>query len=117
MTIDSTLTRRVVCTQTSLVTYCAPMRNPSPQQGQANRWVKNMERDSGLDVIKLSDKDFLRTLENGVSAWGHCSSHAATSNWQPDDPGHSIQGTAACTAATCRPEQFEQLPAVTGVHI
>ena len=25
-----------------------------------------MERESGLDVIKLSDKDFLRTLENGV---------------------------------------------------
>ena len=25
-----------------------------------------MERDSGLDIIKLSDKDFLRTLENGV---------------------------------------------------
>jgi len=34
-------------------------------QGQANKWVKNMERDTGLDVIKLSDKDFLRTLENG----------------------------------------------------
>ena len=35
-------------------------------QGQANRWIKNMEKDSGLDVVKLSDKDFLRTLENGV---------------------------------------------------
>jgi dynein heavy chain len=33
---------------------------------QANKWIKNMERDSGLDIIKLSDKDFLRTLENGV---------------------------------------------------
>jgi hypothetical protein len=29
---------------------------------QANKWVKNMERDSGLDIIKLSDKDFLRTV-------------------------------------------------------
>eukprot|EP00798_Chlamydomonas_sp_ICE-L_P022533 gene22533-29660_t len=35
-------------------------------QGQANKWIKNMEKESGLDVIKLSDKDFLRTLENGV---------------------------------------------------
>ena len=35
-------------------------------QGQANKWVKNMEKESGLDVVKLSDKDFLRTLENGV---------------------------------------------------
>ena len=34
-------------------------------QGQANKWIKNMEREAGLDVIKLSDKDFLRTLENG----------------------------------------------------
>ncbi len=34
-------------------------------QGQANRWIKAMERDHGLDVVKLSDKDFLRTLENG----------------------------------------------------
>ena len=25
-----------------------------------------MERVSGLDVIKQSDKDFLRTLENGI---------------------------------------------------
>ena len=35
-------------------------------QGQANKWIKNMEKDAGLDVIKLSDKDMLRTLENGV---------------------------------------------------
>lgn len=37
-----------------------------PHQGQANKWIKNMERDSGMDVVKLSGKDFLRTLENGV---------------------------------------------------
>lgn len=40
-------------------------------QGQANRYIKNMGKDSALcpndiDVIKLSDKNFLRTLENGV---------------------------------------------------
>ena len=35
-------------------------------QGQANKWIKNMAKDTGLDVIKLSDKDMLRTLENGV---------------------------------------------------
>lgn len=33
---------------------------------QANKWVKNMERDNGLDVIKLTDRDFLRSLENAV---------------------------------------------------
>jgi len=40
-------------------------------QGQANRFIKNMGEDptfseNGLDVTKLSDKNFLRTLENGV---------------------------------------------------
>uniref|UniRef100_A0A8C7H2S6 Dynein axonemal heavy chain 1 n=1 Tax=Oncorhynchus kisutch TaxID=8019 RepID=A0A8C7H2S6_ONCKI len=35
-------------------------------QGQANKWVKNMERDNGLDVMKLSDRDFLRSLENAI---------------------------------------------------
>ncbi|KAL0978572.1 hypothetical protein UPYG_G00172390 [Umbra pygmaea] len=35
-------------------------------QGQANKWVKNMERENGLDVMKLSDRDFLRSLENAI---------------------------------------------------
>ena len=35
-------------------------------QGQANRWVKNLHKDEGLKVIKLSDSDFLRTLENAI---------------------------------------------------
>jgi dynein heavy chain len=35
-------------------------------QGQANRWVKSIERDSALEVAKPSSKDFLRTIENGV---------------------------------------------------
>ncbi|XP_024523426.1 dynein heavy chain 1, axonemal [Selaginella moellendorffii] len=35
-------------------------------QGQANKWVKNMYRETGLDVIKLSERDYLRTLENAV---------------------------------------------------
>ena len=35
-------------------------------QGQANKWVKNMERANNLHVIKLSDSDFVRTLENCI---------------------------------------------------
>ncbi|XP_042305771.1 dynein axonemal heavy chain 1 isoform X2 [Sceloporus undulatus] len=35
-------------------------------QGQANKWIKNLEKDSGLDTSKLSDRDFLRTLENAI---------------------------------------------------
>ena len=36
-------------------------------QGQANRWVNNMEKTNNLEVIKLSDGDFVRRLENSIS--------------------------------------------------
>ena len=36
-----------------------------PQQ-QANKWLKNMEARSGLRLIKLSDGNFLRTLEGAI---------------------------------------------------
>jgi dynein heavy chain len=36
-----------------------------PQQ-QANKWVKNMEAREGLRMIKLSDPNFLRTLEGAI---------------------------------------------------
>uniref|UniRef100_A0A8C4WR96 Dynein, axonemal, heavy chain 12 n=1 Tax=Eptatretus burgeri TaxID=7764 RepID=A0A8C4WR96_EPTBU len=35
-------------------------------EGQANKWVKNAERDNKLTVIKLSDGDYMRSLENCV---------------------------------------------------
>ncbi|KAL8592235.1 hypothetical protein ACOMHN_030910 [Nucella lapillus] len=41
-------------------------------QGQANRWVKNMEKDNTLNVIKLTDSDFMRTLENCITFGNPC---------------------------------------------
>ena len=35
-------------------------------QGQANKWIKNMEEQAGCETCKPSDKEFLRTLENAV---------------------------------------------------
>ncbi|KAK7506434.1 hypothetical protein BaRGS_00002546, partial [Batillaria attramentaria] len=35
-------------------------------QGQANKWIKNMEKANNLHIIKLSDSDFVRTLENCI---------------------------------------------------
>lgn len=35
-------------------------------QGQANRWIKNMEKVKNLSVVKLTDSDYIRTLENAV---------------------------------------------------
>ncbi|RVE70747.1 hypothetical protein OJAV_G00066880 [Oryzias javanicus] len=35
-------------------------------QGQANKWVKNLEKDNNLNVIKLTDGDYMRTLENCI---------------------------------------------------
>ena len=36
-------------------------------QGQANKWITNMEKENNLEVIKLSDSDFVRRLENSIS--------------------------------------------------
>ncbi|KAJ3389327.1 Dynein heavy chain 7, axonemal [Entophlyctis sp. JEL0112] len=35
-------------------------------QGQANKWIKNMEKAKNLAIIKLTDADYTRTLENAV---------------------------------------------------
>uniref|UniRef100_A0A803V8V9 Dynein axonemal heavy chain 12 n=1 Tax=Ficedula albicollis TaxID=59894 RepID=A0A803V8V9_FICAL len=35
-------------------------------QGQANKWIKNFERDNRLNVIKISDTDYMRTVENCI---------------------------------------------------
>lgn len=35
-------------------------------QGQANRWIKNMEKANKLTVIKLTDSDYVRKLENCI---------------------------------------------------
>uniref|UniRef100_A0A3P8VG82 Dynein axonemal heavy chain 7 n=1 Tax=Cynoglossus semilaevis TaxID=244447 RepID=A0A3P8VG82_CYNSE len=39
-------------------------------QGQANKWIKNLEKENKLNVTKLSDENYVRTLENCVS-FGH----------------------------------------------
>jgi len=36
-------------------------------QGQANKWVKNMESENNLSVIKLTDSDYVRSLENAIT--------------------------------------------------
>ena len=35
-------------------------------QDQANRWIVGKERQNGLKVVKLTDKNLLRTLENAI---------------------------------------------------
>ncbi|XP_041350374.1 dynein heavy chain 12, axonemal-like isoform X3 [Gigantopelta aegis] len=36
-------------------------------QAQANKWVKNSEKDNKLSIIKLTDADYMRTLENCIN--------------------------------------------------
>lgn len=62
-----------------------------PRQGQANRYIKNMGKDptfslNGIDVIKLTDKNFLRTLENGIrfGRWVLLENVQARQAYQPD---------------------------------
>ena len=33
---------------------------------QANKWIKNMETKAGIVTFKLTDGDFLRSIENAV---------------------------------------------------
>lgn len=35
-------------------------------QGQANKWIKNMEKSAGLAISKMTDKELLRNLESSV---------------------------------------------------
>lgn len=35
-------------------------------QGQANKWIKNSEKENRLSVIKPTDTDYMRTLENCI---------------------------------------------------
>ena len=35
-------------------------------QGQANKWIKNMERRHQLEVVKLTEPDYMRRLENAI---------------------------------------------------
>jgi dynein heavy chain len=34
--------------------------------GQANKWVKNIERGNKLQVIKLTDTDYIQVMENAI---------------------------------------------------
>lgn len=35
-------------------------------QGQANKWVRNSEKENKLTVIKLTDADYMRVMENSI---------------------------------------------------
>jgi dynein heavy chain len=35
-------------------------------QGQANKWIKTMEKESGIKVFKFSDSSYLKHLESGI---------------------------------------------------
>lgn len=50
-------------------------------QGQANKWVKNMEKANNLHVVKSTDADFVRTLENCIQFGNPVSSTAIVVKW------------------------------------
>ncbi|XP_076448252.1 dynein axonemal heavy chain 3-like [Babylonia areolata] len=41
-------------------------------QGQANKWIKNMEKVNKLEVIKFSDPNYIRSLENCLQFGNPC---------------------------------------------
>ena len=36
-------------------------------QGQANKWIKHMEKPNNMAIIKLTDADYVRSLENCIT--------------------------------------------------
>ena len=66
-------------------------------QGQANKWIKNMEKANSLHVIKLSDPDYVRTLENCIQ-FGTPGTQLNTSTHYTKVPG---QGTVNPNDAGC----------------
>ncbi|XP_076020504.1 dynein axonemal heavy chain 3-like [Genypterus blacodes] len=36
-------------------------------QGQANKWIKNMEKANKIALIKMTDENYMRTLENSIN--------------------------------------------------
>lgn len=36
-------------------------------QSQANKWIRNMEKSNNLQIIKLTDSNYLRVLENSIT--------------------------------------------------
>lgn len=35
-------------------------------QGQANKWIRNMEKPNNLALIRLNQPDYVRVLENAI---------------------------------------------------
>lgn len=35
-------------------------------QGQANKWIRNMEQKNNISIIRLSQLDYVRVLENAI---------------------------------------------------
>ncbi|OAF65946.1 hypothetical protein A3Q56_06301 [Intoshia linei] len=35
-------------------------------QSQANKWIKNMEKENDIGIIKFTDRDYMRTIENSI---------------------------------------------------
>jgi hypothetical protein len=74
-------------------------------QGQANKWLKNMEKKSRLEVMKLSDADYVRRLESCIQLGqpalienvGEVGKGAEAS--RPED--HELQTRRSCSACLC----------------
>lgn len=35
-------------------------------QGQANKWIRSMEKENGIKIVKFSDGNYLKLLEAGI---------------------------------------------------
>ena len=60
-------TGKIICIAVMYdILFLSKTMHPNLSFPQANRWVRNMETRNGLKVIKLTDPNYLRTLENAI---------------------------------------------------
>ena len=89
-------------------------------QGQANRFIRQLGKDKNLDVVKLTEKNFLRSLENGVQLgrWVLLENVGETLDAARDYVPESLQGEAVLTvgAAVHHWRAGEIDAVVKGIH-
>ena len=86
-------------------------------QSQANKWIKNMERDNRLAVIKLQDPNYARTLENAVQFGTPVLLENVNEELDPILDNILLKATFKQQGVEVRPVERSIHPSIVSIHI